>query len=950
MKTLSRVVAICVALLCTAAYADITLEYLGAFRVSGSIYGGDLCFNPDGNGGEGSLLISRNTTSGSGDIQEITIPAPIITTDVSSLSTATTLRSIEVNTTPTGLALRSTDGLLYYSYGVAGSPQVPFRYCNLDGTGESSVRYGPAWTAGGWGLCQIPNDWANTWAGGKNLLTVGNWYGATIYACNPWDSAVTWTPLVAYDSGHLMTDYDYNDQIVAICWVSVGGEANAVVGGRDSSASAANLWFYRAADLQAPTNAYTPQPYQTLSVQDRMFASSGGTIFGLAYDTQHCIMYGYQGSYQQATVVHAWRVVNAPPSAVTNLGAVPVDWFSVKLTWTAPSDDHGLDGAASSYDVRYSTVPIDETNWDSATQATGEPAPLAAGQPQSFTVTGLQADTQYYFAIRTLDAEGNVSDFSNVPSATTNLLDGIAPDAVDDLSTSAVKPNRVTFSWTATGDDGRQGQASICDLRYSTAAITDDASFNAATPAAGIPVPGAVGSAETFVLAGLSPSTTYYAAVKIGDEVPNFSAVSNVVTFTTSAVDVTPPPAIEDLHVVPDIHAAYLSWTVPVDIGTAGLDGYDIRYSTSPIDEGSWDAAIQCPGEPVPGAAGAQDRYTVTGLDSSTTYYFAIKSFDSAEPANISALSNVAAGETRPPVVPVVVHNPWLVNDRVADTHNVDTMAACYVNAYTPDGVVLPMTDEEKAINIYNNQKRRLYHWADEPPSLGGNDINDPTYNQNVFGWALCGRHASQACTIAAAAGFGQRKTIVPGDWQYELNYDGRWHLFHTMMTFYVFTRDNPPHVASSDEIAADNTICTQAAAEGRACPGFLLCGDTAAWEADACNNYSPQGSGQVTTRWSGDMDLRIGQTFDRTCQSWANEHPPAKTFGDPPFHHEASRDNRDYVNYPYWEPYRLTSAESSAYRHRLYSDLPSLGQRHGHAGSRFPQCGLPGAAGSAEP
>ena len=137
------------------------------------------------------------------------------------------------------------------------------------------------------------------------------------------------------------------------------------------------------------------------------------------------------------------------------------------------------------------------------------------------------------------------------------------------------------------------------------------------------------------------------------------------------------------------------------------------------------------------------------------------------EPANVSAISNVASGTTLPPIVPVIVHNPWLVNDRVADTHNLSTMAATYVNAYTPNGVVPPASNQDKAINIYNNQKRRLYHWADEPPSVGGNDINDPTYNQNVFGWGLCGRHASQACTIANAAGFGQRKIAVPGDWQY---------------------------------------------------------------------------------------------------------------------------------------------------------------------------------------
>ncbi len=186
---------------------------------------------------------------------------------------------------------------------------------------------------------------------------------------------------------------------------------------------------------------------------------------------------------------------------------------------------------------------------------------------------------------------------------------------------------------------------------------------------------------------------------------------------------------------------------------------------------------------------------------------------------------------------PVVINNPWIVNDRVADTHNLNTMATTYINAYTPGGVVLPASNQDKAINIFNNQKRRLYHWADEPPSVGGNDINDPTYNQNVFGWGLCGRHACQGCTIAKAMGFGERKISVPGDWQMEFIYDGGNHLFHTMMTFYVMTGTNMTgHIASCDEIKANNNLVLNAVAENRACPGFLLCGDTASGEVSMVN------------------------------------------------------------------------------------------------------------------
>jgi hypothetical protein len=265
---------------------------------------------------------------------------------------------------------------------------------------------------------------------------------------------------------------------------------------------------------------------------------------------------------------------------------------------------------------------------------------------------------------------------------------------------------------------------------------------------------------------------------------------------------------------------------------------------------------------------------------------------------------------------PVTVHNPWLVNDRVADTHNLAAMAATYVNAYTPGGVVAPGSDEDKAINIYNNQKRRLYHWADEPPSVGGHNINDPTYNQNVFGWALCGRHATQARTIVAAAGLGQRQISLPGHWIYEVQYgDGTWHAYDTMTTMYVYNKLTPRRVANCAEMKADTTLLADAVADGRACPGFLLCGDTASWFQSAVNSWGDSGGTVQTALWTGNMDLRLGQSFKRTGESWLGQHPTPVTGTppNPPFHHEASRDWKDYVNFPYWEPYQLTSAEASA-------------------------------------
>jgi phosphodiesterase/alkaline phosphatase D-like protein len=119
------------------------------------------------------------------------------------------------------------------------------------------------------------------------------------------------------------------------------------------------------------------------------------------------------------------------PAPIANLAVTGVTDSTAMLGWTAVGDD-SLSGTATSYDIRYSTAPINPTNWASAAQVTGEPAPAAPGTAQSFQVRGLSRQVTYYFAIRASDDAGNVSALSNVPSATTP--DTLPPAAIRDLT------------------------------------------------------------------------------------------------------------------------------------------------------------------------------------------------------------------------------------------------------------------------------------------------------------------------------------------------------------------------------------------------------------------------------------------------------------------------------------------------------------------------------------
>ncbi|MCQ6557463.1 fibronectin type III domain-containing protein [Paenibacillus mendelii] len=137
------------------------------------------------------------------------------------------------------------------------------------------------------------------------------------------------------------------------------------------------------------------------------------------------------------------------PTSVTDLRSSSVTSGTVALTWTAPGND-GNAGTAAAYDIRYSNSPITSANWASAMQAVGEPAPAVGGNSQSFTVSGLSPGTDYYFAVKTSDAAGNVSGLSNGWSVKTVGSGSLFSDAFADAQRG---PSWFAFggSWSETG-------------------------------------------------------------------------------------------------------------------------------------------------------------------------------------------------------------------------------------------------------------------------------------------------------------------------------------------------------------------------------------------------------------------------------------------------------------------------------------------------------------------
>lgn len=229
------------------------------------------------------------------------------------------------------------------------------------------------------------------------------------------------------------------------------------------------------------------------------------------------------------------------------------------------------------------------------------------------------------------------------------LLSGVAAEA-------QVTPNSITLSWTTPGDDSLSGTASQFDLRYSTSLITS-ANFASASRWTAMPTPAASGTRQSVTVGNLQPNTAYYFALKTGDDVPNWSGLSNVFTRTTLVApdEVRPAPIAVQISATTD-SSVTLGWVAVGDDSLTGTAStYDVRYSTSPITSANWSSATLATGEPTPAVAGTSQSLVVRGLGRQVTYYFAIRVSDDS--GNVSAISNVPSALTPDTMAPAAVRD-----------------------------------------------------------------------------------------------------------------------------------------------------------------------------------------------------------------------------------------------------------------------------------------------------
>jgi hypothetical protein len=347
----------------------------------------------------------------------------------------------------------------------------------------------------------------------------------------------------------------------------------------------------------------------------------------------------------------------------------------VKLSWTATGDD-GNAGTATLYDIRYSTTALNASNFDLATQLTGEPAPAPANTPQEMNVTGLSFGIPYNFAMKVTDNASNVSGLSNVASINVPSPDTTPPAAVTTLAAGpAYSYQVVTANAIASSGDvnSTYSKEKSTDLNAATSWSTPPrTTMQTEYLTVDLGLVRAVGRIRLLsrdVAGALFPEDFQ---IQVSSDNVNYSTLQSAIGFVAAngtwyTFDTfTPAPGryvrlyvtkarlypvnnsywvqLAELEVSEGVQVfdrARLTWTATGDDGSSGIAAsYDVRYSTTPLTDANFASATQAADEPAPASPGSTQQVTVTGLTVNTTYHFGLKVADDS--GNVSGLSNIA--------------------------------------------------------------------------------------------------------------------------------------------------------------------------------------------------------------------------------------------------------------------------------------------------------------------
>ena len=317
----------------------------------------------------------------------------------------------------------------------------------------------------------------------------------------------------------------------------------------------------------------------SLALVNSAITGTSTTVTGLTPSTGYYFALSATNSAGASAVGSSTLVTTtalSAPSAPTALSGTSGN-TSVSLKWTAPASTGG--SPITGYTVYYATTSGGELQGSSLASAT-----------TSTTVSGLTNGTPYYFEVVATNTIGSSAVSNEV--AVTPAAALTAPTAPT-LTSATAGNGSVVLAWTAPSSNGGS-------------AITGYTIYDGttATPKTKIGTVSATSTSATVT--GLTAGTKYYFSVVATNGVGS-SPASNVLSATPL---VSPPSAPTNLSVRARGSSVSLSWR---NAQGTGPISYTVLVSTSSSMTGATSYS-----------AGSSTSYSVSGLSSTTTYYFEV--------------------------------------------------------------------------------------------------------------------------------------------------------------------------------------------------------------------------------------------------------------------------------------------------------------------------------------
>jgi hypothetical protein len=375
------------------------------------------------------------------------------------------------------------------------------------------------------------------------------------------------------------------------------------------------------------------------------------------------------GSYGDFTIQYV-----APPSAPTAVSATNVTMNSFTANWNSVSGATGylLDVATNS----------SFTNYVSGYQN------LDVGNVTSRSITGLSANTTYYYRVRAYNTGGTSGNSGTI---TVTTLPN-APSAPTANAATSVTSSSFTANWNSVS--GATG--------YLLDVATNSSFTNYVSGYQNLDVANVTSRSIT----GLSANTTYYYRVRAHNS-SGTSGNSNAISVTTLPNAPSAPTAVSATNVTMNSFTA--NWN-----SVSGATGYllDVATNSSFTNYVSGYQNLD---------VGNVTSRSITGLSANTTYYYRVRAYNSSGTSGNS--DTITATTSSPPVAPPgtpTLASPLNGATEVATnpslSWNPSSWAASYRLQVCTDAIFTSLAYDQSNITDTSRQvsglsNKTLYYW-----------------------------------------------------------------------------------------------------------------------------------------------------------------------------------------------------------------------------------------------